>query len=174
MDESASRPTAAGVIEMLDLEPLPGEGGWFRRTYCSDESLAAAALPGRYTTDRALATAIYYLITPDSFSALHRLPGDEIFHFYQGDPLIQLQLLPNGASQTLELGPELTAGQRPQIIAPRGCWQATFLQHGGEWALLGATNAPGFDDEDLELPDPDELLSGWPDRAEMIRRLLPR
>jgi uncharacterized protein len=73
---------AEDVIAALQLQPLPLEGGYFRETYRSPDQLPAGALHGRYRTDKAISTAIYYLLTAQSFSALHRLPADEIFHFY--------------------------------------------------------------------------------------------
>lgn len=167
--------TADRVIDLLDLTPLPGEGGWFRRTYSSEETIFAEALPGRFKTDRLLASAIYYLITADSYSALHRLPADELFHFYLGDPCLQLQLLPGGKSRLITLGSDLAAGQQPQAIAPRGAWQGTMLAPGGGFALLGATTSPAYEDADLELALNDQaLIAQWPDRADLIARLKPR
>ena len=64
---------AKDVIELLGLEPLPHEGGYFYQTYNLTEN---------DRSDRPIATAIYYLLTPDDFSAMHRLDSDEIYHFY--------------------------------------------------------------------------------------------
>ena len=72
---------ARQIIDLLHLKQHPNEGGSFIETYRCASSLA----PRGYTGQRSLGTAIYYLITPQSFSALHRLPGDEIFHHYLGD-----------------------------------------------------------------------------------------
>src|SRR5581483_11176343 len=98
----------------------------------------------------AAATAIYYLLTPDTVSAMHRLATDEIFHFYLGDPVEMLQLRPDGSHRVAILGPDLDAGQRPQIVVPRGVWQGARLVPGGRFALLGTTVAPGFDYADYE------------------------
>ena len=81
----------------------------------------------------------------EDVSALHRLPGDEVFHFYLGDPVRMLQLWPDGTSRKLVLGTDLGAGQVPQLVVPGGVWQGSVLVDGGAWALLGATMAPGFD-----------------------------
>jgi hypothetical protein len=165
--------TAAALIERLGLEPLPGEGGYFRRTHVSDECLAAAALPERYGRAKPISTAIYYLLSdaPDSFSALHRLPTDEVYHFYLGDPVELLTLGPAGASRLFVLGPDLAAGQRVQLAVPRGVWQGSRLAAGGRVALLGTTMAPGYDPEDLELGVQDELLAAHPERRDLIRAL---
>jgi len=159
------------LIERLDLTPLPGEGGWFRQTYRSGESIPGAALPARYASERSLATAILYLITRESFSALHRLLSDETFHFYLGQPVEMLKLLPDGSSGLIRLGQDFTSGQVVQTTVPRGVWQGARLMEGGSWALLGATVAPGFEYEDLELGRREELAARYPDRAELIARL---
>src|SRR5207245_2095434 len=107
--------------------------------------LPAASLPARYGTDRWAGTAIYYLLTPDTFSALHRLPTDEVYHFYLGDPVEMLQLWPDGSGRVGTLGQDVRAGQLLQVIVPRGVWQGSRLRPGGAFALLGTTMAPGFD-----------------------------
>ena len=80
-----------------------------------------------------MGTAIYYLVTDaaDGFSALHRLPTDEVYHFYLGDPVEQLLLHPDGRSEVVMLGPDLAAGQHVQHVAPRDAWQGTRLRDGG-------------------------------------------
>jgi predicted cupin superfamily sugar epimerase len=167
--------TAEQLIALLGLEPLPREGGWFRETYRSDLELPAGALAPRYPAARAAGTAIYYLLTPDSFSALHRLRGDEVFHFYLGDPVEMLQLDPqDGAGRVIVLGNDLLAGQQPQVVVPRGVWQGSRLRPGGTFALLGTTLAPGFDFADYQDADPDALAAAFPAFAEAIRRLSPK
>lgn len=156
--------TPQDVIRMLGLVPLPGEGGYFRETYRS-----ALSLPG--VAARELSTAIYYLLTRDSFSAIHRLPGDEVFHFYLGDPVEMLQLRPDGAAARLTIGTDLANGMRPQVIVPGGTWQGSRLLPGGDFSLLGTTMAPGFDARDFELGDRAELLGRHPGHADLIRAL---
>jgi predicted cupin superfamily sugar epimerase len=157
--------TAAEVIEALELQPHPIEGGHFRETY---RSVAPVGTPAGA---RSLATAIYYLLTPDTFSEMHRLPGDEIFHFYLGDPVRMLQLWPDGTHRLVGLGTDLAAGQRPQVVVPGGVWQGSLLEPGGRFALLGATMAPGFDYADYETGDRARLVAEYPTAAEWIARL---
>ena len=161
------------LIEHLKLEPLPVEGGYFRQTYCAANTLVRSALPPRYRTDKPFCTAIYYLLTsePDSFSALHRLPTDEIYHFYLGDPVELLLLFPDGKSQRVVLGPDVLAGQQVQFVVPRDVWQGSRLRAGGEWALLGTTMAPGYSPEDYSGGEREELLRRYPEQAELIRTL---
>jgi predicted cupin superfamily sugar epimerase len=164
-------PTAQELIATLGLRPHPMEGGYYRETYRSADRLPAALWPGRYTGDRSAATAIYYLLTPETYSAMHRLPTDEIFHFYAGDAVTMLQLLPDGSGQRITLGSDILAGQSPQVVVPAGVWQGSFLQPGGAFALLGATVAPGFDFADYEAGDRAKLTAQYPTIAEPIRRL---
>jgi predicted cupin superfamily sugar epimerase len=164
-------PTAEELITLLNLQPHPKEGGYFRETYRSDDRLAAASLPARYGGDRAAGTAIYYLLTPTAISALHRLASDEVFHFYLGDPVRMLQLGPDEATREIILGPDLLAGQQPQVVVPRGFWQGSILEPGGRFALLGCTVAPGFEYADYEHGDRTTLTAQFPRHAELIRRL---
>jgi predicted cupin superfamily sugar epimerase len=162
--------SAAEVIAALELKPLPREGGYYCETYRNADLVHAGALPSRYGRDKSISTAIYYLLTPDTFSAMHRLPTDEVFHFYLGDPVTMLQLGPDGG-HVLTLGPDLRAGQQVQTVVPCGVWFGSFLSDGGSWALMGTTMAPAFDFTDYEAGDRTALCDQWPQWAEMIRRL---
>jgi len=165
--------TAEEIVRMLKLAPLPVEGGLFRQTYRSEEMIEAAALPGRYAGDKSFCTAIYYLLTaePDSFSALHRLPTEEIYHFYLGDPVEMLVLHPDGKCETLLLGTDIRNGQKVQHVVPRETWQGSRLRSGGRLALMGTTMAPGFDAEDFVLGNREDLLRRYPQASELIRGL---
>src|SRR4051812_14701927 len=99
-----ANPTAEEVIRTLGLVPHPREGGHFVETYRAGESVSVVALPPRYRSDgpaRALSTCIYYLLTPTTFSAVHRLRSDEVFHFYLGDVVEMLRLSPDGTGGVL-------------------------------------------------------------------------
>ena len=163
--------TADELIRQLNLQPHPKEGGYFREMYRAAE--AHGALPARYQGSRSFSTAIYYLLTPATFSALHRLQSDEIFHFYLGDPVRMLQLDPNGQGRTIVLGSGVQNGQHVQVVVPRGVWQGSCLEPGGKFALLGCTVAPGFEYADYESGIRQALVAQYPDFAEMIRRLTP-
>ncbi len=165
--------TAEEIIALLKLQPHPREGGFFRETYRADEQLSSSGLAGRYSGDRSVSTAIYYLLTPNTFSAIHRLKSDEVFHFYLGDPVQMLQLHPDGQGKTFIIGNDVMAGQQPQVLAPRGVWQGSCLQPGGSVTLLGCTVAPGFDFDDYEHGDRDMLVKQYPDFSELITRLTP-
>jgi uncharacterized protein len=163
--------TAEELIASLSLQPHPKEGGFFRETYRSVESCAKPHLPPRYSSDRSFGTAIYYLLTPSSISAMHRLASDEIFHFYLGDPVRMLQLGPGSQSRELTLGTDLNSGHQMQVVVPRGVWQGSLLAEGGRFALLGCTVAPGFDYADYEHGKRDELVAQYPAFAKLIEQL---
>jgi hypothetical protein len=160
--------TADQIQQMLGLAPHPTEGGYFVETYRSAERLPGVALPDRYGGDRSLATAIYYRLTPDTVSAMHRLRSDEVFHFYLGDPVEMLQLEAGGPGRVVTLGSDLGADMRPQIVVPAGVWQGARLRPGGRLALLGATVAPGFAFADYETGRREALLRSHAQFAELI------
>ncbi len=161
------------LIEKLGLEPLVGEGGLFRQTYCSPEEIPAGALPARYKSAHPIGTVIYFLLTPDvdSFSALHRLPTDEVYHFYLGDPVGMLLLHPDGRTEQVTLGQDIFAGQQVQFVAPAHAWQGSRLLPGGRYALLGTTMAPGYIQEDFEIGRREELNAAYPGQAALINPL---
>ncbi|MDD3311307.1 cupin domain-containing protein [Pseudodesulfovibrio sp.] len=163
--------TAREIIDILGLTPHPEEGGFFSETHRSAEILEANVLPLRYGSPRRHSTAIYYLLTPETYSHLHRLETDEVFHFYLGDPCEMLRLHPDGRGETVPLGQDLASGQRPQVVVPRGVWQGMRLVPGGTFALMGCTVAPGFEYEDYAHGSRAELLERYPDFAELIRLL---
>ncbi len=160
--------TAEEIKEWLDLRPHPIEGGSFRRTYTSQGAVDLAR------GQRALGTAIYYLLEPGTFSEMHVLDSDEIFHFYLGDPVEMLQLYPDGSSAVFTLGPDLQAGQHVQLVVPAGVWQGTRLVSNGHVALMGCTVTPGFDFADYRGGSYAELVAKWPNRAGRIQALTRR
>jgi hypothetical protein len=141
------------------LEPLPAEGGLFRRTWAGPVD----------ATGRPAGSAIIALfsVRDGLFSAMHRLPIDEVWHFYRGDPLELLLLEPDGGVRTEILGPE----HQVQLVVPAGTWMGAQVVAGGEWTLCGTTMAPGFVPADYEGGAQDELASRYPAAAERIRAL---
>lgn len=157
--------TADEIKHLLNLEPHAIEGGFFRRTYTS---------MGFVPLERGMrrqGTAIYYLLEPGTFSEMHMLFSDEIFHFYLGDPVEMLQLYHDGGSAVFTLGHDLEAGQLVQLLVPAGIWQGARLAEGGSMALLGCTVTPGFDFADYRSGRRDDLIEKWPHEAERIRAL---
>jgi predicted cupin superfamily sugar epimerase len=137
------------IIKILDLRPLPGEGGWYRETFRSE-----------------ISTAIYYLLTDDSRSAIHSVPGPEIWHFYAGDPVDIFIGGPDGSQAITRLGPDLAAGMAPQVIVPGGFWQAAGIAPDAPmpragYALMGTTMSPAFNFCDWKAGDEVELRARY-------------
>lgn len=161
------------LIEHFALEPLPREGGLFRRMYLSPEEIPASVLPPRYQSAKPFGSAIIYLLTnrTDSFSALHKLPSDEVYHFYLGDPVELLQLYPNGQSQRVILGQDIFNSQYVQYTVPHGVWQGSHLLAGGRFALIGTTMSPAFTDDDYIEGIRADLIRDYPRETELISNL---
>ncbi|GAA1256692.1 cupin domain-containing protein [Pseudonocardia aurantiaca] len=152
VSREGSRAEGERVAALLGLEPLPDEGGLFRRTHIDPHS-----------------SAIYYLLLAPDFSALHRLGATETYHWYGGAPLRLLLLHPDGGVAEPVLGPDVAAGQRPQIVVPAGTWQGS--SPGGEWSLVGTTTAPPFDWTHFELGERADLLARYPAAADRVAEL---
>ncbi len=107
-------------IQTLRLKPHP-EGGFFRETYRSGETISRQHLPPRFSGDRAFATAIYFLLEGHDFSALHRIQQGEVWHFYDGCSLTVTRIATDGAISVVRLGREGHAGEVLQAVVPAGC-----------------------------------------------------
>ena len=161
------------LIEKLHLQPLSPEGGLFSQYYRSVEEIPLENLPKRYPSRRRFGSAIFFLLTgkADSFSAMHKLLSDEIYHFYLGDPVEQLLLYPDGRSKLVILGPDILGDQNVQIVVPHGIWQGSHMLPGGKYALLGTTMAPGYEHDEFVLGRRDDLTSKYPQDADLIQKL---
>jgi predicted cupin superfamily sugar epimerase len=169
---------AQELIARLGLEPLPQEGGFFRRTWVSTERLA---------NGRAAGSAILFLLTAENFSALHRLETDELWHFCAGDPVEHVQFDPRERSaRRVRLGPEVPA-DAAQLIVPGKVWQGARLAEAEAavaataspsrgafrrgWALLSCTLTPAWDEREFTLGRRDELTRAFPKQAALIAAL---
>lgn len=166
--------SAADVIRMLDLEPLPIEGGYFRVTFTGSLLLPASALPPNITSERPVSSVIYYLLTADSKSRLHRLEIDEMWHFYVGD-LVELYVFGSDDNYTKTvLGSNLAAGQSVQTVVPAHTWFGARLGNRGSWALMACSLAPAYSDEDFSLPNDAEfadLVDRFPSQRQILHDL---
>ncbi len=148
------------LVERLKLQPHP-EGGFYRETFRS------AVRVEREGREYSASTAIYFLLTRDSFSALHRIRADEGWHFHLGAPMELVWLTPSGERGALRLGVDLEAGEVPWANVPAGHWFGSRTT--GEFTLVSCTVAPGFEFSEFELGDRAALLSQFPAHAELIR-----
>ena len=162
--------TKEEIIQALEMIPLEGEGGMWKMMFRSDEPVPEGFFPGREGPHVAYGS-ILYLLTGDSFSRMHRLPTDEIWHFYMGAACETTVLCPDGSGYTIRLGQDLLNGETVTAVVPRGCWQGTRIAGDGEWALLGTTMAPGYEDCDYE-DGTQELMEQYPEFREQLEVLL--
>lgn len=147
------------IAAALGLVPLPAEGGRYRRTWSGQED----------EHGRPAGSAILLLLTDDAdgFSAMHRLPIDEVWHFYRGDPMELVLLHADGQSEVRRFG----AGDLFQTTVPAGTWMGARVAPGGSWSLVGTTMAPGFVPADYEGGEVEELVRRYPEREPIIRVL---
>ncbi len=165
-------PQAQEYIQNLQLEAHP-EGGYYRRTYQSNIVLPSTALPNRFKNSRLAASAIYFLLTTDSFSAFHRLEADELWHFYAGTSVMLYLIHPDGRLQTIEVGNPLNNPNATfQALIPAQTWFAASVIAADSYALVGCTLAPAFDFEDFELAEKTELLKEYPQHVDLIERFV--
>jgi predicted cupin superfamily sugar epimerase len=158
------RPTADELRELWQMTKLPQEDVLFTQTYES---------AGKGPDGKPLSTAMVAMFTdePGSFSDMHRLPTDEVWHFYLGDPIELLLLHADGTDELVILGADVLDGHRVQFTVPSGAWMGARLRPGGEYGVYGNTMAPGFVPSDFEAGDRAELSGRWPEREELITAL---
>ncbi len=158
------------IINKLKLEPHP-EGGYFTETYRSHGEINEENLEQGYDGKRNYSTCIYFLLTSDNFSALHRIKQDEIWHFYDGSP-IRLHIITElGAHSEHVIGSDLNKGETPQFVIPGDCWFAAEVINKNTYSLVGCTVSPGFNFKDFELKTRKDLVSLFPDKEEIISKL---
>ena len=158
------------LIKQFKLQRHP-EGGWYHQTYKSNEFVSGSALPSRFTGDRAFSTAIYFLLEQGNFSAFHKIKSDECWHFYAGDPLHVYIIEQSGELKIITLGSDFENGQYFQYVVPASCWFASRPAIKSKYSFVGCTVAPGFEFEDFELANPDELCLVYPKHVALIKEL---
>lgn len=160
----------ASLINNLELLPHP-EGGYFKETYRSEGSINQNALNGSFSGNRSYCTGIYFLLTSDTFSALHRIKQDEMWHFYDGGTLLVHVITPEGEYYTITLGKDFENGEVPQAVVPAGCWFGASVKDDNDFSFVGCTVAPGFDFEDFELAKEQEISQQFPQHSTLIKTL---
>lgn len=134
------------LINQLELSEHI-EGGYFIRTYQSSLQ----------TQDRALMSSIYYLLTDDQpIGHFHLNKSDVMHYFHLGSPIKYLTISPDGLLETFTLGPDITNGQRLQLLVKGGYWKASILEK-GEFGLLSEAVSPGFNYNDMTIASPNIL-----------------
>lgn len=160
---------ATQIIQHLALEPHV-EGGYFRRTYQSDEQASVETTAG----PRLAASSIYYLLTEDQpIGALHKNKSD-IMHVHNAGAALRYYLLqPDGKLETIVLGPAIESGQVMQFVAKSGVWKATELVASSDFdfGLLTEVVVPEFAYEDMVLAD-QGLVEEFPQYREILERFI--
>lgn len=155
------------IINELKLEPHP-EGGFYKETYRSSNSIPQKILGSEFTGDRNYCTAIYFLLTTDNFSAFHKIKQDEIWHYYSGNSLFVHIISPDGKYTKHTVGMNLANGETPQFMVPAGSWFASSVNGKSGYSLVGCTVSPGFNFDDFELAERKKLILKFPQHTNLI------
>ncbi len=147
-------------INHLDLQAHP-EGGFYKETYRSKEIIATCGLPARFDGTRNFSTAIYFLLRSEDRSVFHRIKSDELWHFYDGTTLL-IYILTDDGLTIKRLGNNLLLGESLQVVVPANCWFGARVENKQSYSLCGCTVAPGFDFQDFEMADREELIKEYP------------
>jgi predicted cupin superfamily sugar epimerase len=157
----------AQIIELLGLE-RHSTCGFARETYRSGLQIPAEALPAEYGGSRSLGDFLYFLVTPEAPVLLHRIGSDQMYHYYQGDPLEVLLLYPGGGSEVRVVGPDLAAGMRPQLLIPGGTFHAGRVPPGSSYSLLGTSVWLRAEPTDVEAVNVEQLMASYPAARKML------
>jgi len=158
------------LIKNLQLTPHP-EGGYYKETYRSEGFIPHDCFNNTFNGDRSYSTGIYFLLTSDTFSALHRIKQDEMWHFYDGGPLLVHVITNEGTYYTITLGKDFENGEVPQAVVPAGAWFGASVKNKDDYSFVGCTVSPGFDFEDFELAKEKDLILQYPEHHSIIKAL---
>lgn len=157
------------LVKRLDLQPHP-EGGFYRELYRSKGVISAAELGEGFSGPRNFSTSIYFLLTSNNFSAFHRIKQDELWYFHDGDALNVHVIDMQGNYTCHRVGKNLESGESPQLVVPAGSWFASDVSSEGAYSLVGCMVAPGFDFDDFEMANSNNLTGLYPAHREVIER----
>ncbi|MBN2716949.1 MAG: cupin domain-containing protein [Deltaproteobacteria bacterium] len=157
-------------IEQLNLTAHP-EGGYYRETYRSDLQIPRFGPEAPFSGNRNASTAIYFLLAGMQCSAFHRIRSDELWHFHTGSTIIVHMIDTSGTLTSCRLGAQIEAGDAFQVIVPAGFWFAAEIADKASFGLCSCTVAPGFDFDDFELADANQLAEQYPQHRELIGRM---
>jgi len=156
----ANKTEVQQLIDQLNLSSHP-EGGYFRETFRSSQKVRMDE------QERSAATDIYFLLPAGVCTNWHRVCSDELWHFYKGDPLVLEVIDENGTLNQQSLHNQRDAETDFRGLVPANCWQRAYSQ--GAYSLVGCIVAPGFEFEDFEMKEPEELAGQYPGIASDIK-----
>lgn len=162
--------TVDTLVKVLDLLPHP-EGGYYKETYRSEGKITQACLSSDFKGERNMATGIYFLIEKGNFSALHKIKSDETWHFYYGDALEVIEINEQGNLTITQIGPHLLRGETFQYTVKANTWFGSRVSGNGNFSLVGCTVYPGFDFNDFELANQQDLIHLYPQHHSIIKEL---
>ena len=158
------------LVRIYNLQPHP-EGGYYSEYYRDKGTISKTSLPNRFKGDRNFSSNIWFLLPKGEKSSLHRIPADETWHFYLGDPLTIVQISPKGAAEKIVLGQNIKNGEKFAHVVPAGYWFGAIVSPSGRFSFVGCTVAPAFDFADFEMADRETLLKEFPDLKDVITQL---
>src|SRR5215207_8937268 len=167
-DEPGNTPDGGGD-QRYARAPAPSHLRLRRRDLPQPPQVPANALPEAYEGDRPYGSVLYFLVAPDAQIVMHRIRSDQLYHHYLGAPLEVLMLYPDGTGAVTTVGPDLAAGERPQLFVPGKTFHTSRLASGADYALLASTEWPGVEPPDVEHGDIEALLESYPEMSEHIR-----
>jgi uncharacterized protein len=162
--------TVEFIVKELNLLPHP-EGGYYKETYRSEGKIPHAFLSPDFSGDRNMATGIYFLIKKGNFSALHKIKSDETWHFYYGDALEVIEIDTEGNLKITKIGSNIIEGESFQYTVKANTWFGSRVSNNGNYSLVGCTVYPGFDFNDFELANREDLIKLFPQHQNIITEL---
>ncbi|MGG3503956.1 MULTISPECIES: cupin domain-containing protein [Paenibacillus] len=165
-----SKHDAEYYISKLGLEPHP-EGGYYKRTFESEEKTSDQELSVSFEGTRLLYTSIYFLLGSNDLSHFHRLKSDELWYYHAGGPLTVHVIDENGEYKEFKLGINLDKGEVPQVLVPKNCIFGSSVKDQDTFSLVGCMVSPGFEFRDFELFTQDELFAKYPQHKDVIMKL---
>jgi predicted cupin superfamily sugar epimerase len=161
--------SASFWIDHLKLIAHP-EGGFYKETYRSTESIPKNGLPERFQSERNFSTAIYFLLRSQDRSLFHRIQSDELWHFHAGSSLA-IYVFHEQKLIVHKLGSDPEKGESLQVVVPAHCWFGARVEQPDSYTLSGCTVAPGFDFHDFEMATRTSLLAEFPSYKKIIQEL---
>lgn len=157
-------------VSKLGMDPHP-EGGYYKRTFESQEQTSDQELSVEFEGKRKLYTSIFFLLGSNDISHLHRLKSDELWYYHAGSPLTIHVIDENGEYKESKLGINLDEGETPQVLVPKNSIFGSSVMDEDTFSLVGCMVSPGFEFRDFELFTQDELLSKYPQHKDVIMKL---
>ncbi len=161
--------TAEYWIQHLSLVPHP-EGGFFKEIFRSSISIDQKMLPLGFKNSRRLITSIYYLLRSGDISHFHRLRSDELWYYHHGSSIRIVIIDQEGHKQTKMLGPRIERAEHMQVLIPAGTIFGAEVIDSDSFGLFGCVVSPGFEFDDFEMYNKEDLLQAYPKHAELIEK----